>query len=192
MLIQSLSLCADVLAQNKSDKLRATCVAGETPLHEAKTGHILRILLSRTTPEKLRNIDNIPEHSLFDIILKHHPETLKFYLDMMVTSKKDLENDNPHLIFDLSMFDYDQGTTLEANKMDKHLSMIKEGQFKLLIHPVMELFMMLKWHPNVVPYFINFLIFLLFLFVFTAHGILSVNLLQCDNHIASSSEFLKE
>ena len=121
----------------------------------------------------------------------------------MVTSKNDLENDDPHLIFDLSMFDYKkkndeesnkEETTTEkitritkkANQMDKHLRLMEEDRSELLTHPVMTLFMHLKWHPNVVPYFINFLIFFMFLFVFSSHALLTVDFLQCDSNIGSS------
>ena len=79
----------------------------ETPLHVAKTGQIIRILLSRTTPKKLKEADQIEERLFFDQILKHHPSVMKSYLDLMVSSREDLEKDDPHLIFDLSMFDYD-------------------------------------------------------------------------------------
>ena len=41
----------------------------------------------------------------------------------MVTAKRDLESEDAHLIFDLSMFDF--GTTKKANKMDKHLKLME-------------------------------------------------------------------
>ena len=163
--------------------------SGETPIHHAKTGKIIRILLSRTTPKQLMEVDNVEGKPLFDIFLKHHSSTLQSYLDLMVTSKCDLENDDPHLIFDLSIFDYKQTMiTKKANQMDKHLRVIKEGRSELLTHPVMKLFMHLKWHPNVVPYFINFLTFFMFLVIFSSHAILTVDFLQCDRHIGSSGE----
>ena len=73
--------------------------------------------------------------------------------------------------------------------MDKHLKLMEEEHAKLLCHPVMKLFGLLKWHPNVMPYFINFLIFFAFLTCFTAHGWITVDFLQCDNYIGSDSEF---
>ena len=193
---------ANVLAKN-TVKVRSDCRLGETPIHHAKTGKIIRILLSKTTPKQLMEIDTIEDRPLFDQFLKHHPSTLKSYLDLMVTSKNDLENDDPHLIFDLSMFDYKkkndeesnkEETTTEkitritkkANQMDKHLRLMEEDRSELLTHPVMTLFMHLKWHPNVVPYFINFLIFFMFLFVFSSHALLTVDFLQCDSNIGSS------
>ena len=177
---------ANVVAKRKikNEKLVEDCLEGETPLHEAKTGKILRILLSKTTPQQLMAIDKFEEKPLFDQILKHHPSTLKSYLDLMVTAKRDLESEDPHLIFDLSMFDF--GTTKKANKMDKHLKLMEEDHEELLTHPVMQLFMSLKWHPNVVPYFFNFLVFLAFLFAFTAHGILMVDRIQCDRYPVGS------
>ena len=125
---------------------------------------------------------------------------------MMVTSKSDLENDDPHLIFNLSMFEYKKSSTYEetnnkeettdkitritkkANQMDKHLRLMEEYQSELFTHPVMKLFMHMKWHPNVLPYFINFIIFFMFLVVFSAHAFLTVDFLQCDSHIGSSGK----
>ena len=50
---------ANVVAKSKvkNKKLLKDYVEGETPLHEAKTGKILRILLSKTTPQQLMAID---------------------------------------------------------------------------------------------------------------------------------------
>ena len=179
---------ANVLAKS-TKTLRSSCRLGETPIHHAKTGKIIRILLSKTTAKQLMEIDTIEDRPLFDQFVKHHPSTLKSYLDLMVTSKRDLENDDPHLIFDLSIFDYKQNMiTKKANQMDKHLRVMEEGRSELLTHPVMKLFMHLKWHPNVLPYFINFLFFFMFLVVFSAHALLTVDFLQCDSHIGSSGK----
>ena len=70
---------ANVVAKSKvkNKKLIKDCVEGETPLHEAKTGKILRILLSKTTPQQLMAIDKFEDKPLFDQILKHHPSTLQ-------------------------------------------------------------------------------------------------------------------
>ena len=192
---------ANILAKT-TVKVRSDCRLGETPIHHAKTGKIIRLLLSKTTPKQLMEIDTIEDRPLFDQFLKHHPSTLKTYLDLMVTSKRDLENDDPHLIFDLSMFEYKKKNdeannkeetnekvtkiTKKANQMDKHLRLIEEERSELLTHPVMTLFMHMKWHPNVVPYLINFLFFFMFLVVFSAHALLTVDFLQCDSHIGSS------
>ena len=128
-----------------------------------------------------------------------------------MTSRKDLESDDPHLIFDLSMFAFEKENsdenqeanynikkvkskvvtkiTKEANQMDKHLRVLKEGRSELITHPLMKLFMHLKWHSNVVPYFINFLIFLLFLTTFTSHAVITVDFLQCDNHFGNNCKY---
>ena len=159
---------------------------GETPLHHAKTGKIIRILLSKTTPQKLMEVDKIEGKPLYDQILKLSPATMSSYLDLMVTSKKDLEDDDPHLVFDLSMFE--KGTTKKDNQMDKHWKLMEDSHSKLLTHPVMKLFMLMKWHPSVVPYFINFLIFFTFLITFSGHALLTVDFLQCDVHIGSDGK----
>jgi hypothetical protein len=177
---------ANVLAKNEGGSMRAGCSLGETPLHHAKTGKIIRILLSKTTPQKLMEVDNIEDKPLFDQILKLQTATMNSYLDLMVTSKKDLEDDDPHLVFDLSMFE--KGTTKKANQMDKHWKLMDDSHSKLLTHPVMKLFMLMKWHPSVVPYFINFLIFFAFLITFSGHALLTVDFLQCDVHIGSDGK----
>ena len=176
---------ANVLAKNDVVG-RAGFSLGETPFHHAKTGKIFRILLSKTAPHKLMEVDNVEGKPLFDQIVKHHPVTMNSYLDLMVTSKKDLEDDDPHLVFDLSMFD--KGTTKKANQMDKHWKLMEDSHSKLLTHPVMKLFMLMKWHPSVVPYFINFLIFFTFLITFSGHAFLTVDFLQCDVHIGSDGK----
>ena len=71
---------ANVLAKS-TKTLRSSCRLGETPIHHAKTGKIIRILLSKTTPKQLMDIDTIEDRPLFDQFLKHHPSTLKTYLD---------------------------------------------------------------------------------------------------------------
>ena len=184
---------ANVLAKT-TVKVRSDCRLGETPIHHAKNGKIVRILLSRTTPQQLNSIDTIEDRTLFDKIMKYHPSTLQSYLDKMVTSNIDLENQDPHLIFDLSIFDYrgDRSAnqiTAKNNQMDKHMRLMKDEDFdELLLHPVMKLFVSIKWHPNVIPYFINFLIFLMFLIAFTFHGVYTLDYLQCDKKF-SNGEF---
>lgn len=179
---------ANVLAKNDV-ACRTGCNSGETPFHHAKTGKIFRILLSKTTPSKLMEVDNVADNPLFDQIVKYHPATMNSYLDLMVTSKKDLEDDDPHLVFDLSMFSKD--TKKEANEMDKHLKLMDDSHSKLLTHPVMKLKMLMKWHPSVVPYFINFLIFFTFLITFSGHALLTVDFLQCDVHIGSDGKYIR-
>ena len=196
---------ANVLAQSYEgmENIKSKDKDKETPLHVAKTGKIMKILFSRTTPDKLMKADTIEDRQFFDQILKHHPSVLKSYLDLMVNSREDLESDDPHLVFDLSMFDMKKEDetkkqekskskknrptkiTLKANHMDKHLRLMEEEHAKLLCHPVMKLFGLLKWHPNVIPYLINFLIFFAFLIFFTAHSWITVDFLQCDQKIGS-------
>ena len=184
---------ANALAKS-TVSVRSSCRLGETPIHHAKNGKIVRMLLSRTTPQQLNSIDVIEDRPLFDKIIQYHPSTLQSYLDKMVTSNIDLENQDPHLIFDLSMFDYREvrsanQITAKNNQMDKHMRLMKDEDFdELLLHPVMKLFVSIKWHPNVIPYFINFLIFLMFLIAFTFHGVYTLDYLQCDKKF-SNGEF---
>ena len=114
VLAQSLEGKENIKSKNKEDKDK------ETPLHVAKTGKIMKILFSRTTPDKLMKADTIEDRQFFDQILKHHPSVLKSYLDLMVNSREDLESDDPHLVFDLSMFDLKEED--ETKKQEKSKS----------------------------------------------------------------------
>ena len=145
----------------------------DTPLHLAKTSKILNILLSKIKAQELVSIEKSNEKSLFHHILLKHPQSMKNYLDMMLTSQSD-----QHLIFDFAIFHH--GTKKEQNYLDKHLALMKHGCPEMLRHPVMALFAYTKWHPHKIIYYINFAIFLAFLLVFTYHGFITIDLIQCE------------
>ena len=146
---------------------------GETPLHLAKTSKILNVLLSKIKAQELVSIEKSYEKSLFQHILLKHPNSMKNYLDVMLTSQSD-----QHLIFDFSIFNH--GTNPKQNYLDKHLALMKNGCPEMLRHPVMALFAYTKWHPHKIVYYINFAIFLTFLVVFTYHGYITIDLIQCE------------
>ena len=50
----------------------------------------------------------------------------------------------------------------------------------MLRHPIMALFAYTKWHPHKIMYVFNLFIFLAFLWAFTYHGILTIDLIQCE------------
>ena len=149
----------------------------ETPLHLAKTSKILNILLSKIKTQELVSIEKSYEKpyekSLFNQILLKHPNSMKNYLDVMLTSQND-----QHLIFDFSIFNH--GTKEKHNYLDKHLALKKNGCPEMLRHPVMALFAYTKWHPHKIVYYINFVIFLSFLVVFTCHGYITIDQIQCE------------
>ena len=119
------------------------------------------------------------EKSLFNQILLKHPKSMKNYLDVMLTSQNTLHSQNDlHLIFDFSIFNH--GTKEKQNYLDKHLALIKNGCPEMLRHPVMALFAYTKWAPHKMVYYINFVIFLAFLVVFTYHGYITIDLIQCE------------
>ena len=153
----------------------------ETPLHQAKSSKILDILLMKAKIEDLlalefRNKEIVP---LFERILHKHPASMKTYLDKMVkTSNSESDVYDQHIIFNLSLFNHK--TTEKQNYLDKHIELINNGCSDMLTHPLMRLFISMKWQPHKRPYQINFFIFLAFVLVFTAHGIYCIDYLQCD------------
>ena len=153
--------------------------SGETPMHQAKTSKILDIFLMKTDANQILGSDDKAEIKLFDRILQNHPSSMKSYLDKMVTSiNPDSNIQDQHLIFHFSMFNQD--TTRKQNYFDKHLKLINSDCSNMLRHPLMALFMSLKWQRHHSQYSVNFFIFLMFLFIFTTHGKYCIDYLQCD------------
>ena len=152
----------------------------ETPLHVAKTKKILNILLCKVSAENLIDIEKKTKNSLFDRLLDRHPASMKNYLDVMITSQSD-----DHLIFDFSIFQH--GTKKKQNYLDKHLALMKYGCPEMLRHPLMALFAYTKWHPHKIIYYVNFVIFLAFLLVFTYHGFITIDLIQCESTKSNDS-----
>jgi ankyrin repeat protein len=150
----------------------------ETPLHQAKNSKIVDLLLTKATTKQILEIDT--KTPLFDKILQNHPSSLNKYLDKMVTSN-DTEADvhDQHFTFNLSMFNSIQKE--KQNYLDKHIALIKQDSQQLLTHPLMRLFISLKWQPHKIRYQINFFIFLAFVLIFTIHGAICIDFLQCED-----------
>ena len=78
----------------------------------------------------------------------------------------------------------------KQNFLDKHNALIKKGSQQLLTHPLMRLFISLKWQPHKIRYQINFFIFLVFVLIFSMHGIFCIDFLQCED--GKEGELVKE
>ena len=158
----------------------ANDLSGETPLHQAKTSKILDIFLMKTNANKILGFEDKAKIKLFDRILQNHPSSMKSYLDKMVTSTNpDSDIQDQHLIFHFAMFHQD--TTRKQNYFDKHLKLINSDCSNMLRHPLMALFTSLKWQRHQTKYSFQFFIFLVFLLIFTTHGIYCIDYLQCDD-----------
>ena len=153
----------------------------ETPLHQAKNSKIIDLLLTKATTKQILEIeDNNTETPLFDKILLNHPSSLNKYLNKMVTSNDtDADVHDQHLTFNLSMFNSIKNE--KQNYLDKHIALIKKGSQQLLMHPLMRLFISLKWQPHKIRYQTNFFIFLAFVLIFTIHGAICIDFLQCED-----------
>ena len=148
--------------------------------HKAKTSKILDILLSQANAKKLIGLNGMLNEGdcLFTHILKKQPESIKTYLDLMVTcNNPDSDINDKQLTFHMDMFNH--GTSKNENYLDKHNKVIKEDHLEILRHPVMMLFTSLKWYPHKKWYYINFFPFFVFLISFTLHGIYWIDHLQC-------------
>ena len=144
-----------------------------TPLHLAKTSVILDILLAKTDADKVNLLTEGKENCLYKHIVKNHPESIKTFLDLLVT-----ESNSDHYVFHLDMFQHN--TDKKHNYLNKHQILIDEKQPEMLRHPIMVFFTDMKWYPHKKLYYSNFTIFLVFLLSFTLHAIYCVKFLQCD------------
>ena len=118
---------------------------GETPLHLAKTSKILDALLYKTDPKDVLGLEGM-KPPLFDYIQEKCSASMKAYLNMMVTfEKSDSEPDSDDkLVFDLSLFDQ---KIEKKHYLDKHLQLLDTG-LEELKHPLMDLFMFLKYQQK--------------------------------------------
>ena len=108
-----------------------------TALHVAKSAEVFEYLLTKTDMQKLRTID--PELALFNITLKQNPNSMPKFLDSLVTcTGDDLHGDENQFVYDLSLFT--NGTKKEICHMDRHFRVVEEGHSDLLLHPLMQLF----------------------------------------------------
>ena len=152
-------------------------ILGETPLHLAKTGKILDALLYKTDPKDVLGLEGM-KLPLFDHIQEKCSASMKTYLNMMVTfEKSDSKPDSDDkLVFDLSLFNQ---TNEKKHYLDKHLQLLETG-LEELKHPLMDLFMFLKYQQKKWINQINFIIYAVFLIIFTTHGLICVNIQQCE------------
>ena len=88
------------------------------------------------------------------------------------------------LVLDFGQFKH---TTRERNEMDIHLAVAKSGNDDLLVHPIMQAFLDIKWRIFRKTYWLNMLVDLLFAISLTLVGHYFIGLThchQCDgNHL---------
>ena len=136
---------------------------------------MLNILLMKINPEDVSTLEGM-KAPLFDHIRQKKSASMKTYLDRMVKFEKsnsDSDSDDG-LFFDISLFDH---TAEEKNHLDKHLKLLETG-LEELKHPLMEIFMFLKDQRTKWMNRFDFTIYVMFLIIFSAHGLICINLQQ--------------
>ena len=138
---------------------------------------MLNILLMKINPEDVSTLEGM-KTPLFDHIRQKKSASMKTYLDRMITFEKsnsDSDSDDG-LFFDISLFDH---TAEEKNHLDKHLKLLETG-LEELKHPLMEIFMFLKDQRTKWMNRFDFTIYVMFLMIFSAHGMICINLHQSE------------
>ena len=80
------------------------------------------------------------------------------------------------LVLDFGQFKH---TTRERNEMDIHLAVAKSGNDYLLVHPIMQAFLDIKWRIFRKTYWLNMLVDLLFAISLTLVGHYFIGLTHC-------------
>ena len=159
-----------------------------TSIHVAKNSQVFDFLLSKIELDEIRKFD--PKMELFDKVLRQNPTSMEKLLDKMVLSREtDLTTGDNEFIYDLSLFT--NGTTKAISRMDRHNKVIETGYSEFLLHPIMQLFVDMKWHANKRNFFVSFGIFTIFLIFFTAFGLNHIDIIQCvkdSQHLPEGSE----
>ena len=104
----------------------------------------------------------------------------------VILSQSITEVNNELLVLDLEHF---QHTTEENNEMDFHLMAQDHGRSELLIHPILKVFLDLKWNQVKKYYWLNLFVDMMFVIflTFTAYHFLDLIYCQpCDEMVASS------
>ena len=136
---------------------------------------MLNILLMKINPEDVSTLEGM-KTPLFDHIRQKKSASMKTYLDRMVKFEKSNSDSDDDLFFDVSLFDH---TAEEKNHLDKHLELLETG-LEELKHPLMELFMLLKHQRTKWMNRFDFTIYVIYLIIFSAHGLISINLQQSE------------
>ena len=103
-----------------------------------------------------------------------------------ILSQSISEVNNDLLVLDLEHF---QHTTEENNEMDLHLMAQDHGRSELLIHPILQVFLDLKWNQVKKYYWFNLFVDMMFVIflTFTAYHFLDLIYCQpCDELVKSS------
>ena len=121
----------------------------------------------------------VAKSDLYKIINKHLFSSADAFLSQCIS-----EVNEELLILDFSQFKH---TTREKNEMDIHLAVANSGNDDLLVHPIMQAFLDIKWRIFRKTYWLNVLVDLLFAISLTLVGRYFIDLThchQCDgNHL---------
>ena len=112
---------------------------------------------------------------------RHNPSSPKAILSHCITEVND-----EILVLDLEHF---QRTTEDNNEMDLHQDVQDYGRSDLLIHPILQVFLDLKWNQVKKYYWLNLFVDMMFVIflTFTAYHFLDLIYCQpCDEMVVSS------
>jgi hypothetical protein len=156
---------------------------GKTPIFKARTYKAVQLLLSYgadptiTIKEKESNNKEDTGTSAFSHLLKYNAESVQAILDGFVSlTHQEHDNGKQLLVYDFGLFKH---CTPKMNEMDLHYNAYKQDKSHLLTHPLMQIFLHLKWKQTEFFYWLNFIVYMLFVFVLTWQAFTFVQLAKC-------------
>ena len=148
------------------------------PIDVVKSNDILKYFFSKMKSQDLLKYD--PKVELYDEVVAKHPAVIEPFLNIFIESEqKDLDAHDNRLKFDLSLFATGDKRT-QFNMMHRHIKLIDNNHFDMLLHPVMRGFTDLKWMQFLWLFVGVVVAVFLFLVSFTFHGFRYVDYCQCQ------------
>jgi hypothetical protein len=170
----------------------------KTPIFKARTYKTVKLLLhygadptiniieKENTPTKEgKSKEDTPTKegtliSAFSHLLKYNADSVEAILDGCVSfTNQEHKNGKQLLVYDFGLFK--QCTANNMNEMDLHYNVLKQGQSHLLAHPLMQIFLHLKWKQTLFYYGLNFLVYVMFVFVFTWQAFTFIHVTYCTD-----------
>ena len=147
---------------------------GKTPLSKART-YECAYLLIQVMNDKESIFDNVLEEAFTDTINNQFPEATEAILD---DALKSIEGDDALYVYDLQIFDK---VTEAESEMDQHMKLRENGVPQLLLHPIMNMYLHLKWQliKDTVSVFTEALTSVVFVFLLTVLCYKFIGMVTC-------------
>ena len=145
-----------------------------------------KMLWNDNYPEKESKVPR-KRKSAFEVLLKRNPGAAELILNQGVQKYSDLDSPELVVVYDFTIFCEECTAKLPygdedvpIDEMVVHNKVVNTGQRHLLKHPLMAVFLHIKWHFMQKMFYINLIMYLLFLGCLTSLAGLQTAMTDCD------------